>query len=422
MAARATRPMFDRSPDAGRIGTLLRQETVGGVLLLVAAAAALVWANSPWAATYFRLRNFSLGPESLHLNLSVGQWASDGLLALFFFVAGLELKREFRTGDLRDPRKAAVPIAAACLGMAVPAGIYLAVNSGSAPQGWAIPIATDIAFALAILAVVGTHLPAGLRTFLLTLAVVDDLLAILVIAAAFTSQLHWGWLGLAMVPLAGFAVGVRRRWPGYVLVPLAVLTWALVHASGVHATVAGVALAFVVPVRQAGGSAERFDHLLRPWSAGLAVPVFALFAAGVQVGGVRGFTDAVGSPIAIGIIGGLVIGKTAGILLGAYLAGRATGAPLSTELSWWDVVGVAVLGGVGFTVALLIGDLAFGVGTDQGAQATIGVLTGSAIAALLAAVLLRVRNSRYRRITLQELSDSGRPGVGSSDLPGEEPR
>jgi NhaA family Na+:H+ antiporter len=206
--------LFDRGTwrEASRIADILRKETVGGVLLLAGTVVALVWANSPWSAAYASLRDTVVGPASLHLDLSLGAWAADGLLAIFFFVAGLELKREFVAGDLRDPRRAALPVAAAVGGMAVPAVVYTAVNlGGGGLSGWAIPTATDIAFALAVLAVISTHLPTGLRTFLLTLAVVDDLLAITIIAVFYTSALHVQWLLLALLPLAAFGVLVQKR-------------------------------------------------------------------------------------------------------------------------------------------------------------------------------------------------------------------
>src|SRR4051794_26364236 len=249
--------------EATRIGALLRKETVGGALLLVGTLLALVWANSPWSASYAQLRDTTVGPASLHLDLTLGSWAADGLLAVFFFVAGLELKREFVAGDLRDPRRAALPVAAAVGGMAVPALLYCAVNlraGDGAVSGWAIPTATDIAFALAVLAVISTHLPTGVRTFLLTLAVVDDLLAITVIALFYTSALAVAPLLLALLPLAAFAFLVQKRvrfW--WLLLPLAVLTWALVHASGVHATVAGVLLGFAVPVMRSGADTHGQD-------------------------------------------------------------------------------------------------------------------------------------------------------------------
>ena len=237
--------------ETARIGDVLRRETVGGLLLVGAAVVALIWANTPWREAYGALSGLRVGPASLHLDLTLATWAADGLLAIFFFVAGLELKREFVAGDLRDPRKAALPVAAAVGGMVVPALAYVLVNlgQGDALTGWAIPTATDIAFALAVLAVISTHLPTALRTFLLTLAIVDDLLAITIIAVFYTSTLAIGPLALAMLPLAAFGFLVQRRVASWwLLLPLAAVTWVLMHESGVHATVAGVLLAFTVPV------------------------------------------------------------------------------------------------------------------------------------------------------------------------------
>src|SRR4051812_34772611 len=222
-----------------RIAEVLRKETVGGALLLVGTVLALAWANSPWSDSYVALRDTTVGPASLHLDLTLGAWAADGLLVIFFFVAGLELKREFIAGDLRDPRRAVLPVAAAVGGMAVPALCYALWNLGphGALGGWAIPTATDIAFAVAILAVISTHLPSGLGTFLLTLAVVDDLLAITVIAIFYTDSIDLLFLALALLPIAAFGVLVHKRVrSGWVLIPLAVISWALIHESGVHAT------------------------------------------------------------------------------------------------------------------------------------------------------------------------------------------
>ncbi len=406
--------------ESSRITGILRAETTGGLLLLLAAVTAVVWANSPWSGGYADLRDIRIGPGSLHLDLSLATWAADGLLAIFFFVAGLELKREFVAGDLRDPRKAALPVVAAVGGMVVPAGLFALWNLGSsdALQGWAIPTATDIAFAVAILALISTHLPSGLRTFLLTLAVVDDLLAITIIAIFYTDELSPEYLALAALPLAAFAVLVQRRIrTPFLLLPLALLTWVLVHESGVHATVAGVMLAFAVPVLRADGRdgrglAEHFEHLVRPLSAGVAVPVFAFFAAGVSVGGWSGLVDAMTDPITLGVITGLVVGKTLGTAGAAWLVARFTHATLDDELSWVDVVGMAMLAGVGFTVSLLIGELAFGPGSEQDDLAKVGVLVGSIAAACLAAVVLRLRNRVYRRMCEAEerdLDDDGGP-------------
>ncbi|WP_336028405.1 Na+/H+ antiporter NhaA [Geodermatophilus sp. FMUSA9-8] len=408
--------------EASRIAAVLRRETVGGLLLLAGTVVALAWANSPWSGAYEALRDTRVGPASLHLDLTLGTWAADGLLAVFFFVAGLELKREFVAGDLRDPRRAVLPVAAAVGGMVVPAVLYVLVNlGGDGLRGWAVPTATDIAFALAVLAVISTHLPSALRTFLLTLAVVDDLLAITIIAVFYTSSLAAGWLALALVPLAVFGFLVQRRvrsW--WLLLPLAVLTWVFVHESGVHATVAGVLLAFTVPVvrsEAAGGPdagpglAEHLEHRFRPISAGIAVPVFAFFAAGVTVGGLSGLVESLGDRVALGIVAGLVVGKVVGIVGATWLVTRFTRAEFADELGWPDLVGMALLGGIGFTVSLLIGELAFGTGSERDDHVKVGVLVGTVVSALLAAVVLRLRNRRYRRIEELESVDEDADGI-----------
>lgn len=413
-------------PEARRVSEILRKETVGGIILLIAAAAAIIWANSPWAETYFALRDLKIGgePFGLHLNLSLGAWAADALLAIFFFVVGLELKREFVAGDLRDPGRAALPIAAAVGGMMVPALIFVAVASQGgegALKGWAIPTATDIAFAVAVLAVISTHLPSALRMFLLTLAVVDDLLAITVIAVFYTDSLNITALGLSLIPLAVFAVCVQRgaqAW--WILVPLSVATWVLMHESGVHATVAGVLLGFMVPVRRPAtrggvetdsGMAEYFEHRTRPISAGVAIPVFAFFAAGVSLGGFSGLATALNDPITLGIVLGLVLGKPIGIFLTTWTLSKVTRAELDSSLRWVDVLGVSMLAGIGFTVSLLIGDLAYGLGSERDEFVKVGVLVGSLLAALLASVLLATRNAAYRRIEQQETTDADQDGV-----------
>jgi len=274
-----------------------------------------------------------------------------------------------------------------------------------------VPTATDIAFALAVLAVLGTNLPGALRTFLLTLAVVDDLLAITIIAIFYTSSLHPLPLLLAVVPLAIFGAlvqrGVRRWW---LLLPLAAATWVLVHESGVHATVAGVLLAFTVPVRKRG-LAEHFERRIRPLSAGFAVPVFAFFAAGVSVTAAGGFGASMRDSVTIGVIAGLVAGKAIGITGATWLVQRFTRARLDPGLSWWDVLGLALLGGIGFTVSLLIGELAYGSGTVRDGHAKIGILAGSLLAALLAAVVLRLRERHYRVLAEQEAVDADDDGI-----------
>ncbi|GGB76078.1 sodium:proton antiporter [Knoellia flava TL1] len=431
MISPAARDRLFRRPswtEAQTVTRALRTETVGGAVLLVAALVALVWANSPWREAYAGLRDLRVGYEPWHLELSLGHWASDGLLALFFFVAGLELKREFLVGDLRSPAKAAVPVVAAAAGVAVPAilftaTVFLAGADGDALRGWAIPTATDIAFALAVLAVIGSHLPSGLRSFLLTLAVVDDLIAITIIAIFYTQGLELLPLMLALVPLAAFAFLAQRRivvW--WLLVPLAFATWALVHASGIHATVAGVLLGLTVPVRPRShvpvvstlpaetDVAERLEHRLRPLSAGFAVPVFAFFASGVTVIG-GGAGAALRDPVAIGIVVGLVVGKVVGVLGSTWLLARFTRARLDEDLTWTDIVGLALLTGVGFTVSLLVGELAFGAGSERDEHAKLAVIVGSLLAAFFASVVLRRRNATYRQIALEDEVDHDGDGV-----------
>ncbi|MCR6490992.1 Na+/H+ antiporter NhaA [Cellulomonas sp. P24] len=418
-------------PEVVRIADILRQETIGGALLMAGAVVALVWSNSPWADGYATVRDATFGPAALHLELSASAWAADGLLAIFFFVAGLELKREFVAGDLRDPRRAAVPVAAAIGGVIVPAVLYSVVNATAATgevQGWAIPTATDIAFALAVLAVIGRHLPPALRTFLLTLAVVDDLIAITIIAIFYTAEFTVTPLLIAVVPFALFTFLVQRRvrsW--WLLLPLAAAVWALVHASGVHATVAGVLLGFAVPVVRsdaAGGPdagpglAEHFEHRFRPLSAGVAVPIFALLSAGVSVGGWGGLTTALTDPVALGIVVGLVVGKPIGIFGATWLMARFTRAQLAEGLAWVDVLGLAILAGIGFTVSLLVGELAFGTGSTRDDHVKVAVVLGSLAAALLATGILRLRNRVYRQLSEAEETDSdadGTPDVYAAD-------
>lgn len=428
-------PVLARSSysETVRISEILRKETVGGALLLVAAVAALIWANSPASDSYFALRDFTFGPESLHLNLTVGAWAADGLLAVFFFLAGLELKREMVAGDLRRFRKAIVPVAAAFGGVALPAVIYTLINvtgGGEALRGWAIPTATDIAFAVAVLAVISTHLPSALRLFLLTLAVVDDLIAITIIAFFYTDDLSPQYLALAVVPLALFTFLVQKRvrsW--YLLIPLAILTWGLVHVSGVHATVAGVLLGFAVPVLRADGNlrpnagpglAEHFEHRWRPFSAGVAVPVFAFFSAGVAVGGWSGITSAWSSSITIGIIVALFVGKTIGVLTSTWIVTKTTKATLDKSFKWIDVLGISMLAGVGFTVSLLVAKLSFDVGSLANDHAKVGILSGSLLSAVLATFLLKARDRHYRKIREEETRDTDHDGVPDAWEPKED--
>lgn len=407
-----------------RIGELLRTETVGGILLVAMAAIAIVWANSPWAETYFALREFRIGYEPWHLELSLGAWAADGLLAIFFFLVGLELKREFLTGDLRDPKTAIVPVAAAAGGVAVPALIYVAITAHqpSLLVGWAIPTATDIAFAVAVLAIVGSHLPSPLRIFLLTLAVVDDLIAILIIAFFYTESIDLIALLIAVVLIAVYGVvahryravlGERPFAAWLTLIPLGVVAWAFVHASGIHATIAGVALAFMIPVKPSRTAspadeenlAEVFEHRFRPISAGLAVPVFAFFSAGVAFGGLDGLARAATDPVTIGIVAGLVLGKPIGILLTTRLVTAVTKARLDDAVKWVDLIGVGLLAGIGFTVSLLIGELSFAAGSQHADDVKIAILIASVVASLSAATLLLTRNRRYKRLEREVADD-----------------
>ena len=370
------------------VADVLRRETTGGVLLLIAAVVAMVWANSALADSYETVRHTVVGIPGL-LDLDLEHWASEGLLAVFFCVAGLELKREFVVGDLSDRREAVLPVAAAVAGMVVPAVFYLAINLAAPdghPEGWAVPLATDIAFALAVLALVGERLPTALRAFLLSLAVVDDLLAILVITVAFTEQTDLLALGGAAVLLAGHGLLQWRRvraW--WVYVPLGLAIWFLVHEAGVHATVAGVAIGLLTRVRRDPDErlspAEHAEHLMRPLSASVCVPLFALLAAGVSLSG-DALAGLATSPVAIGVAVGLVLGKTVGVAGGAWLTTRLTGAELNPRLAWSDIVGVGMLAGIGFTVSLLLAELVLPgctrTGRDRQGGGPRGVGAGSA--------------------------------------------
>ncbi|GAA4519271.1 Na+/H+ antiporter NhaA [Brachybacterium paraconglomeratum] len=395
----------------------------GGALLLVATVLALLLSNTAASDLYFSVRDthvgFAVGP--LDLDLSIGHWASDGLLAVFFFLAGLELKQEFVVGDLRSPSKALVPIAAAFGGVAIPAILYAVINlagpegSGS---GWAIPAATDIAFAVAILALLGSSLPPALRTFLLTLAIVDDLIAITIIAIFYTADLRLWLLVLALLPMAAFWWLTNKReawfkqhyWTAWVLLlPLALLTWALFLNSGVHATIAGVVLAFLIPTRgiskygKQHSLSHTLEHRLRPFSSAIAVPVFAFFSAGVAVGGMTGLLDAWQSTVALGIVAGLVLGKIIGIVGTSFLITTFTSARLDTSLKWVDMIGMSAVAGIGFTVSLLVSELSFQPGSDLYDWAKVGVLTASVLAAVVAAAILIPRNRMYAK----QLRESG---------------
>lgn len=387
------RTSFPSEPDSGErayLAGLLRSETVGGSIALLAAAAAVLWMNLD-SASYQAVRHHHLG------GLSLEHWAADGALALFFFVAGLELKRELVHGSLRRPADAAVPVVAAICGVAVPALIYVAVNAGTENlRGWAIPAATDIAFALAVLAVVGSALPTALRAFLLTLAVVDDLIVIVIIALVYSDSVELLQLLGAVLAFAAYRCCQEFRLDSaLVLVPIAVLAWALTYSSGVHATVAGVVLGLLTRVRndpdETWSPAERFEFRLSPVSAWLAVPFFALMSAGVSLDGIG---DVVTSPVAVGVALGLVLGKPVGILVGTWVTTRVTSAGLAPGVRWTDLVGVGLLGGIGFTVSLLVADLSFGDGRAETAK--LAVLAASGTAALLGGALVWRGNRHHR--------------------------
>ncbi len=393
--------------ERNRVADFLREETVGGVLLLIAAAVAIIWANSPWGDFYKDLAATKVGFESIGLKMSLSHWASDLLLALFFLVVGFELKHEFLYGSLSEPAKAVVPIAAAAGGMLFPAVIYFGANAfmeGDYGYAWGIPIATDIAFALAVLAVFGKHLPVELRAFLLTLAVVDDLGAITVIAIFYSKGFYIGYFLLTLALLALYALGQKLRWRSlWFYVPVALGAWVAMYLSGVHATVAGVAIGLLTSAVKKNGEAksplDKASHVLHPWSAGLAVPIFAFFAVGVDLRGVA-FAENLSSPIFVGIVLGLVVGKPLGVLLVAWTLARFTRAELADEITWRDVGAVGVLAGIGFTVSLLIAELAFIADAGLANTAKVGVLTASATATALAIVVLQLskkRNAKAKR-------------------------
>jgi NhaA family Na+:H+ antiporter len=412
-------------PERNFVADALRTETVGGILLLLAAVLALIWANT-LHHSYETVSDFHFGPSALGLDLSVEHWAADGLLAVFFFVAGIELKRELVAGELRTPAAAALPVVAALCGMAVPAVVYTVVSStgGGSLKGWAVPTATDIAFALAVLAVIGTALPAALRAFLLTLAVVDDLFAILIIAIFFSSSIHYAPLLGSLAGLVLFWLLLRAGVHGwYVYVPLAVVIWALMSNSGVHATISGVAMGLMLRCTTREGEehspGEHIEHLVRPLSAGVAVPLFALFSAGVTVSG-GSLRDVFNRPETLGVVLGLVVGKTLGVLGGTWLAARFTRAELNTDLTWPDVLAVSALAGIGFTVSLLISELAFPGDPRLVDESKAAVLVGSLTAAVVAGILLKLRNNKYRALTDYEERDEdgdGIPDVYEEDKP-----
>ena len=404
-------------------------ELAGGGLLLVATMVALVWANSPWRAAYEDLWHTTaiVGVDRWAIELELRHWVNDGLMAIFFLVVGLEVKREFLQGELRDRRKAALPIVAAFGGMVVPALLYAAFNAwGTGAAGWGIPMATDIAFALGVLAVAAPRLPGSLRVFLLALAIVDDIGAIVVIAVFYAGRLDQRWLALSLaLAVAVFVLrrsGISSRPP---FVALGLGLWLAVHASGVHATIAGVVMGLLVPAtprldreivlsrrdelqdvstpeaaRQTSRMArlsvselEWIEHTLHPISSLLIVPLFALANAGVSFSA-RDLADATTSPVTLGVLVGLVVGKLVGIGGAAWLASKLRIAEIP-DVRPRQLAGVAALGGIGFTVSLFVTDLAFESDALVG-EAKIGIFAASLLAAVLGAVLLRTRDREAR--------------------------
>lgn len=399
-----------------RLRSALALDTTSGILLLGFAAVAVIWANTPWREAYHDLLAIEVGPESLHLHMSLAHWAADGLLAAFFFVVGVELKQELVAGSLRDLRLAGVPIVAAVVGMITPAVFYVLVvgiaGETSGLHGWAIPTATDIAFALAVLALFGRGLPVALRTFLLTLAVVDDLLGIIVIATVYTDSIDVVTLLAAVGAVVVFGIVVRMsRSVLWLLPPIALVAWGFMHTSGVHATVAGVLLGFTVPARAIRGErlsrTELLGEGIRPWSAAVAVPLFAFAAAGVSVVGGPGSMI---EPVSIGIVVGLVLGKLVGVMGATALMTRLTPLRLPDAIGLRDLLPVGMLTGIGFTVALLIAELSFDADSPHVPAAKAAILVGSLIAALIGAVMLRWDARRLRD------PDMNRDGVPDSDL------
>jgi NhaA family Na+:H+ antiporter len=359
-----------------------RTEAACGAVLVACAATALVIANSGWAGAYERLWHFpvTLGMGSHALSLTLQQWINDGLMALFFLLIGLEMKREALGGELASPRQAALPIAGAIGGMGVPALLFAAASGDSAARGWAIPMATDIAFALGILGLVAPNAPPGLKIFLAALAIIDDLGAVLVIAIVYTQTIAWGALAMAGGIIAVLAAlnwrGVRQLSP-YLIVGLAL--WYFVHESGLHATIAGVLLALAIPMR---APLLRLEHALHGVSVFVVMPLFALSNAGVVLGGSSS------ARVTLAVVLGLVVGKPLGITVAAVMAVRWRLATLPAGVTWLALHGCAWLGGIGFTMSLFITMLAFN-GSPLIEAAKLGVLAGSAVTGVVGAILVR---------------------------------
>lgn len=363
---------------------------------MLCAAVAMVWANSPWGAGYAALWNtkFTVAyGEGLGISKALVLWVNDGLMAVFFLLVGLEIKRELMTGELASPRKAALPAAAALGGMVVPALIFAVFNAGRETQaGWGIPMATDIAFSLGVLAILGKRAPLSIKVFLTALAIVDDLGAVLVIALFYTAKIQWVMLGasLAFWLLAVLFGRIGGRHP-VVFIALGAAVWYCMLKSGVHATIAGVLMALAIPGKmlpsEADPATERWEHALHPWVAFIIMPVFALANSGVLI--TERFAASLLSPGALGIIAGLVLGKPIGIALFSWLAVKSKLAELPPSMNWGSVAGVGVLAGIGFTMSLFVAELAYPGSPKLLNTAKAGIIVASLIAGLLGYVLLR---------------------------------
>ena len=409
---------------ASPLRTFLHAESAGGIVLVLAAAAALMWANGPAAQGYsdFWHRTLTLGGGSVSIAHDLRHWVNDALMVVFFFVIGLEIKRELVVGELRDRRAATLPALAAVGGVLAPALLYLTIaGGGPAGRGWGIPTATDIAFAVGILALLGRHASAGAKLFLLSVAIVDDILAIGIIAIFYTDRLSLPWLGAAAALLLLIAamrrLGVHSFWA---YVPVGALVWVAMLESGLHATLAGVAIGLLTPARPVAGRPvlDDLERALHPVSAYLIIPAFALANAGIDLrGGVLG--DAVTQPLTWAVVAGLVLGKIVGIGGATWLVRALRWGSLPGDMHPREILGVSALGGIGFTVSLFVTDLAF---TDDSlvGQAKVGILAASALAALVGAVLLlRAPAGTGARGEVDGGSASGEGGLGGASSPGE---
>ena len=386
------------------IREFLRHEAAGGVVLLIAAAFAFILTNSPLADHYLQFfeLHLSLKLGDLGLDKSIGHWINDGLMAIFFFLVGLEIKRELLEGELSSPRQAALPAIGAIGGMAVPALVYFLINAGTPEtlHGWAIPAATDIAFAMGVVSLLGSRVPESLKIFLLALAIIDDLGAIVIIAMFYTADLSLQALGLASIGIAVLIVMNRlgvQRLAAYVLV--GVYVWACVLESGVHATLAGTIVGLCVPLRSPQGEpmgdehslAKRCIHALHPWIAFAIMPAFAFANAGVSLAGLS--WETIAAPVTLGVALGLFIGKQVGVMAAVMLARVSGIARLPEGAGWAATYGVAILTGIGFTMSLFIGSLAF-PGAEHIVEMRLGVIGGSILSALAGLVVLALATRR----------------------------